>query len=127
MIKREPILLLVLACAISTGLSAQYGDLAAMTPPRTVARTADDTRIAIAERSSKGVFSVDVPEDCYRIDLLNAKGRVKYQLDPSDRRLQLDRLRPGTWTLRAHTTTGIMVRRFLVFKRGHAPWAIPGH
>jgi hypothetical protein len=103
----------------------QAGDLAAMTAPRPFARTADDARIELTEGTAQGMAGVRSPEGTYQLDILNARGKVVRSSTSDLDRLDVRRLRPGTWTLRAHTPQGILVRRFMVFERGSIAWAAP--
>lgn len=102
--------------------NGQYDDIAYM-PREASSGTADDTSIGFADTTVPGVVELELPPATTGIDLLNAQGTVVRELADSPRRtLDLRELRPGTWTLRAHTPTGIRVRRFLVLSRGGMRW-----
>ncbi len=110
---------------VTTTIHAQADDMAAMMPPRPMARTADDQRIGLASERAHGGVVFTVPDDAYRFDLLNARGRVKRTVIGDVSELDIRGLKRGVWTLRAHTKEGILVRRFVVVKRSVALWALP--
>lgn len=102
--------------------NGQYDDIAYM-PREASSGSADDTSIGFTDTAVPGVVELELPPATAGIDLLNAQGTVVRKLADSPRRtLDLRELRPGTWTLRAHTSTGIRVRRFMVLSRGGMRW-----
>ncbi len=102
---------------------AQYGDLAMAGTKRT-ARTADVASIQLVPTSVPGVVELTLPAGTLGVDVLNARGKVVRELD-SDKldRLDLNRLRPGTWTVRVRTTDGYLIRRFVVLGRSSMYWS----
>ncbi len=109
-----------------TGLKAQSDELIAYVPSTAPTRTADDLRITFLEPVLPGVMEVSLPEGTHRIDLLNARGKVKHTREAAHvEQLDLRKLRRGTWTLRAHTRTGMVVRRFFVMGHGSVLWEMP--
>jgi hypothetical protein len=117
--------LLAVAFLLVVTAYPQADDLAVMTPPRPFARTADDARIELTEGSTPGMATLRTPEGTYQLDVLNVRGKVVRSTTTDLDRLDVRKLRPGTWTLRAHTPEGILVRRFMVFERGSIAWAAP--
>ena len=110
---------------------AQYDDVAYV-PREAPARTADDASIGFVDTMVPGVVELSLPAATRAVDLLNAQGNVVRELNEAGlKTLDLRSLRPGTWTLRAHTTEGIHVRRFMVLSRGGMRWvrqsAMPAH
>ncbi|MBK7946192.1 MAG: hypothetical protein IPJ85_13205 [Flavobacteriales bacterium] len=110
-------------CALSVVLSAKaQGDLAYM-PAIAPERTADDASIEMHETSEPGIVRFAMPPGTHRVDLLNAQGNVIEQLsDIEVNAFDINRLRAGTWTLRAHTPAGIRVRRFVVHHQNGQHW-----
>lgn len=101
---------------------AQYDDVAYV-PRDAPARTADDASIGFVDTMVHGVVELSLPVATSTVDLLNAQGNVVRELNEAGRNtLDLRTLRPGTWTLRAHTSEGIHVRRFMVLSRGGMRW-----
>lgn len=116
-------LLLPLASLALANALAQ-GDLAYM-PAAPPARTADDAAIALHETGEPGTVRFDLPAGTYLVDLLNGQGKVAGQLSEAEwERFDLARIRPGTWTLRAHTPQGFRVRRFVVHQREGRAWVV---
>ena len=114
---------LTLATLLAGPLYAQSDALAYM-PREAPERTADDTRISMSTTDEVGVVSFRIPEGCYRVDLLDAQGDVVDQFGIDDmERFELERLKPGTWTIRAHSSQGIRIRRFVVHGRDGRFWA----
>lgn len=121
------ILLSLLLHALS-GLHAQTGELIAYVPSTPPERTADDLRITFLEPVVPGLVEVALPPGTDRVDLLNARGKVKRShLASTVEQLDLRKLRRGTWTLRAHTSKGMVVRRFFVMGHGRVLWELPQH
>ncbi|MBK9175974.1 MAG: T9SS type A sorting domain-containing protein [Flavobacteriales bacterium] len=97
-------------------------DIAYM-PREAPARTADDTGIGFQETSVPGVADLALPLGTYLVDILNAQGNVIEQFAPAAQSsIDLRGMKPGTWTLRAHTEHGIRVRRFVIVGRGGTLW-----
>lgn len=112
-------------------VQAQYDDVAYV-PREAPARTADDAGIDFVDTTVPGVVELALPPATSSVDLLNAQGNVVRELKGADcSSLDLRELRPGTWTLRAHTRSGMHVRRFMVLSRGGMRWvrqpAMPAH
>lgn len=109
-------------------LQAQADGLVAYVPEKPVARTADDTRIRLVAGAVAGKVEALIPEDAVQVDILNARGNVKRSYGSGDLgELALGDLRPGTWTLRVHTSTSmLLVRRFVVMQRGAVVWSPTG-
>ena len=119
----------LLLMAATMGPLVSFGQMAEMvayvpsTPPE---RTADDLRISFLEPAVPGELEVALPNGTHRVDLLNARGRVKHSHDVNAAgRLDLKKLRRGLWTLRAHTPDGMVVRRFVVQDHGRVLWEMP--
>ncbi|WKZ67192.1 MAG: hypothetical protein QY325_04510 [Flavobacteriales bacterium] len=109
--------LIIAALLAACHCVAQADDMAYM-PKEVPARTADDAVITMHETDTPGVVAFSLPPETYRVDLLNGQGRVVDSMPPdAAAAFDLDRLRPGTWTLRAHTPVGMRVRRFVVSNR----------
>lgn len=116
-----------LLCSVSIGLKAQADGLVAYVPERPTARTADDVRIGIVAGAVAGKVEALIPEDALQVDILNARGNVKRSYGSDEMgTLSLGDLRPGTWTLRVHTATSKLVRRFVVMQRGSVVWSPTG-
>lgn len=115
-----------LFCALlglAGGARAQ-GDLAYM-PATAPARTADDEAIRLFETDAPSVVRFSLPPRTYQVDLLNAQGNVAGQLSQAElEAFDLAQLKPGTWTLRAHTPQGFRVRRFVVHQREGRNWVV---
>lgn len=104
------------------GASAQGEDIAYM-PREAPTYTADDATIKFMDRAEPGTVDLVLPAGTYAVDLLNAQGRVMEELDGGpNAQLDLRSLKPGTWTVRAHCSSGIRVRRFVVLGRGGTMW-----
>lgn len=104
---------------------AAFGQLddIAYVPREAPARTADDTGIDFQETAVPGVADLLLPIGTYQVDLLNAQGKVIEQFAPATQSsIDMRGLKPGTWTLRAHTEHGLRVRRFVVLGRGGTIW-----
>ncbi len=119
---RYPSAALVLVLSISSA-AAQYGDLAYAGTKRT-SRTADVPTIEMVPTSVPGVVELTLPAGTVGVDVLNARGKVFRELgnDELDQ-LDLNRLRPGTWTIRIRTTSGYLIRRFVVLGRSSMYWS----
>ncbi len=119
-------LLIMMVCSFHMVLHGQVDEMYAYVPSKAPERTADDVRIGILDPVVPGMLDLSLPATTHRVDLLNARGRVKHSLDISQMdRLDLRKLRRGTWTLRAHTTEGMLVRRFFVMGHGSILWEMP--
>lgn len=106
---------------------AQADGLVAYVPNAPLERTADNTRIAFVESAVAGKVEALLPADAFQADILNARGNVKRTYGTSDlESLSLGDLRPGTWTLRVHTPSAMLVRRFVVMGRGTILWSPAG-
>ena len=119
-------LLLLAATMGSLASVGQMDGLVAYVPPTPPERTADDLRITFLEPTVPGELEISLPTGTHRIDLLNARGRVKesHEVNAAGR-LDLKKLRRGLWTLRAHTPDGMVVRRFVVQDHGRVLWEMP--
>jgi hypothetical protein len=114
-----------LAVILSMGVRAwaQTDDLAYV-PREVPERTADDVAIDLVRTTEPGIVDINLPVGTQRVDLLNATGKVMLALDLSvPPQLDLTSLRPGTWTIRAHSTHGVRVRRFVVLGNNSTMWA----
>ncbi len=102
---------------------AQFVDDVAYVPRSAPARTADDTRLGITSGAVPGSLDLQLPRGTEAVVLLNGRGDVEHILPPDQwDRLPVDRLRPGTWTLRASVNGRFLLRRFLVLGNGHSTW-----
>ncbi|MFN6117781.1 MAG: hypothetical protein ACK46C_18155 [Flavobacteriales bacterium] len=119
---RYPSAALVLVLSISSA-AAQYGDLAYAGTKRT-SRTADVPTIEMVPTSVPGVVELTLPAGTVGVDVLNARGKVFRELgnDELDQ-LDLPRIRRGTWTMRIRTTSGYLIRRFVVLGRSSMYWS----
>lgn len=118
----------VCACLliIVPAIQAQHDDRTAYVPRKAPERTADDLRINFIEPAVPGEMEVALPDGTYRVDLLNARGNVKQVRSVEEaRKINIKKLRRGTWTLRAHTPSGMIVRRFFVMGRGTVLMELP--
>jgi hypothetical protein len=117
---------MLLALLISGAMNAQSDEMIAYVPSKAPTRTADNTKITFLDPVVPGVMELSLPEGTRRVDLLNARGKVKATHEgPTMQQIDLRKLRRGTWTLRAHTPDGMMVRRFLVLGHGQVVWQLP--
>ncbi len=105
----------------------QADGLVAYVPEKPIERTADSERIAFVSGAVAGKMEALIPTDAQRVDILNARGNVKqtYSAKELDT-FSIGDLRPGTWTLRVHTGTNMMIRRFVVMQRGSIVWSPTG-
>jgi len=119
-------LLILLSCAATTGLLAQDDGYVAYVPSRPPERTADDVRVGFVEGTLPGTVELSLPQGTSHVDILNGRGNVKRSFPSgSIEQIDLNGLRPGTWTLRARTPQGTMVRRFVVLTQGGVLWTLP--
>lgn len=119
---RHPYLL----ATLFVGTFAQAQDeLVAYVPRRAPVHTADSEEIAIIGSDSAGIYRFKVPEGTYAVDLLTAHGkRLDHQPAIANGTVDVREMKPGTYTLRAHTYEGIRIRRFALLRRGSATWTI---
>lgn len=119
--KLKPVLLNLMLCSCLPAW-AQTDDLAYV-PREVPERTADDGTIDLIRTPEPGIVDLQLPVGTNSADLLNAAGNVVLTLDLSiPPRLDLKTLRQGTWTIRAHTSDGARVRRFLVLGNNSTMW-----
>lgn len=86
-------------------------------------RMADSGAVGFTEGPVAGTVDLMVPEGTHRVDLLDGSGNVRFTFDPLvQTTLDLDRLRTGVWSIRAHTPDGILVRRFALEGSGNVRW-----
>lgn len=86
-------------------------------------RMADSGSVGFTEGPVSGTVDLMVPDGTHRIDLLDANGNVRFTFDPlTQSTLDLDRLRTGVWSIRAHGPNGILVRRFVMEGNGNVRW-----
>jgi hypothetical protein len=116
--------LLVAILLTVAGVQAQ-DELVAYEPRRAPVRTADSEDIAIIGSDSAGRYHFAVPEGTYAVDLLNAQGKRLVPQPPiSNGTVDVRNMKPGTYTVRAHTFEGISIRRFSLLRRGATSWAV---
>lgn len=116
--KKRSAFLLIMTFAAGL-VSAQADERVAYVPKKTPARTADDLQINFLEPVVPGEIELGLPEGTYRLDLLNARGKVKQSRTLGEmEQINVRKLSRGTWTVRAHTPAGMVVRRFFVMGRG---------
>lgn len=127
MFKHAPCVLVIAALLHALGaVQAQSDEHYAYLPVRPVERTADDASMGFRTGSVPGVLEMAVPAGTKRVDILNARGNVVHSYtDLEMESLDLGSLDRGTWTLRAHTSRGFSVRRFVVMQPGRVAWAVP--
>ncbi|MEO8069543.1 MAG: hypothetical protein ABI599_17730 [Flavobacteriales bacterium] len=115
------LLVLILAGPIAQGQE----ELVAYVPRHAPVRTADTEDIAIVGSDSAGIYRFAIPEGTYAVDLLTAQGK---RLDPqppiSNGSVDVRGMKPGTYTVRAHTFEGIRIRRFALLRRASTTWAL---
>jgi hypothetical protein len=117
------LLLAILSCGVSM---AQSEEQVAYVATRTVTRTADDPELGFRSGAVAGSVEFAVPKGTHRVDVLNARGNVVRTLFMDEvAGLKLGDLSRGTWTLRAHTASGLSIRRFIVLGPGQVAWAVP--
>ncbi|MCW5898182.1 MAG: hypothetical protein KIT10_02845 [Flavobacteriales bacterium] len=112
------IMMLFSLLSLSLGLFAQgsFDDFAYAPPGQ--ARAVDRSQaLSIMEGPLPGTLDLGLPPGTTRVDLFNSKGRLKRTM-PAEEAIGLKELRPGTWTLRAHTAQGLVVRRITVLDNG---------
>lgn len=120
------ITLLLLASAGFVLAHAQADGLVAYVPRTPIARTADDTRVSFVESAVPGQMEAILPLDANRVDLLNSRGNIHRTYGSTEiENLELNKLRAGTWTLRVHTSGGMLVRRFAILNKGTVVWNLP--
>ena len=86
-------------------------------------RMADSGSVGFIEGPMAGTVDLMVPDGTQRIDLLDGNGNVRFTFDPlTQTTLDLDRLRTGVWSIRAHGPDGILVRRFVLEGNGSVKW-----
>ena len=122
MSRTNPVQLILVLClaAYVRPAHAQLDDIAYV-PRQVPERTADDVRISFRDLAEPGLVELLLPAGTFQVDLLNAQGNVVSEVEQMPT-LDLRSLRPGTWTVRAHCTNGIRVRRFVVLGRGGTMW-----
>ncbi len=100
-------------------------DLVAYVPRRNVARVADTEAIGLTSTGRHGVYRISVPEGTIAIDVLNARGEKLERQPPIENgTINVRALKASTYTIRAHTASGIAIRRFALLGRGASLWAI---
>ncbi|MBP6312938.1 MAG: hypothetical protein KA408_11750 [Flavobacteriales bacterium] len=118
--------LFILAAAGSSMTNAQADGMVAYVPRTPIARTADDTRVSFVESAVPGQMEAVLPLDANRVDILNSRGNIHRTYGSTEiEHLELNKLRAGTWTLRVHTSEGLLVRRFAILNRGTIVWNLP--
>ena len=111
-------ILTLLMTMVMSGQLAGQDDLAYMGGAARTERSGTP-RLTMAAGALPGSMELVLPEGTMHVDLLNAHGRVKRRYRNNDMTsLDPGRLRPGTWTLRAHTVHGSVVRRIQVLPGG---------
>ncbi|MDQ3102079.1 MAG: hypothetical protein M3R08_11875 [Bacteroidota bacterium] len=125
MLKPTTLLLAILLIG-NAQLQAQADDRVAYVPSKAPSRTVDDLSITFLEPVVPGELEVALPAGTFRVDLLNAHGNIKQvrSIEQADK-INIRKLRRGTWTLRAHTPSGMVVRRFFVMGRGTVLTELP--
>src|SRR5436190_4316262 len=113
------ILFTLLALITVNVLLAQDDGYVAYVPNRPPEHTADDVRVGFVEGTLPGTVELSLPAGTYHVDILNARGNVKRSFPVANiDQIDLTELNPGTWTLRARTPDGLLVRRFAVLTQG---------
>ncbi|MBK6775697.1 MAG: T9SS type A sorting domain-containing protein [Flavobacteriales bacterium] len=116
---------ILLAMLLALSSARAQDELVAYEPRRAPVRTADSEEIAIIGSDSAGLYRFAVPEGTYAVDLLNAQGkRLEPQPPISNGTVDVRNMKPGTYTVRAHTFEGISIRRFSLLRRGATSWAV---
>lgn len=115
----------VMMLLLITGLSAAQEGLVAYVPKQRIAHSADSQEIGLTSTSEQGVYAVQLPNDTYKVDMLDERGDLLMQ-QPSfiEGRLDIRGMKAATYTLRAHTHKGIRIRRFALLGKGSSLWAV---
>ncbi|MFZ1686400.1 MAG: hypothetical protein WAU70_03195 [Flavobacteriales bacterium] len=116
---------ILVATFFAGSLAHAQDELIAYVPRHAPVRTADSEKIAIIGSDSAGMYRFTLPEGTYAVDLLTAQGK---RLDPQppivNGTVDVREMKPGTYTVRAHTFEGISIRRFALLRRAGTAWAI---
>jgi hypothetical protein len=124
--RKHALALLILLGQSGSALLAQVDDRVAYVPSQPISRTADDQNLGLTDGAAPGIVEFNLPAGTFQVDLINSKGKVKHSRSGSTmEQLDLGSLKPGTWTLRAHTNEGLRVKRFVVMQRGKIAWSVP--
>lgn len=124
--KKRTAISFVIIVVLHFTASSQIDDRVAYVPSKAPARTADDLRIVFLDPVVPGELELGLPEGTYRLDLLNAHGKVKHTRNAGPlEQIDVRKLSRGTWTVRAHTPQGLVVRRFFVMGRGTVLMELP--
>ena len=115
--------LTLLLISIPFVIQAQSSEDMAYLPRQAATHTADTERVGFSESAVAGSVDLILPTGTDRVDLLNGRGDVVNIFEKGElERLALDRLKPGTWTIRAHVGSRLLIRRFLVIGEGQVAW-----
>ncbi|MDX9750428.1 MAG: hypothetical protein RBT71_05035 [Flavobacteriales bacterium] len=116
--------ILITLAALSAATVHAQGDLAWAGAHHAPAPDAPAERLSIVDGALPGSMELDLPEGTRQVDLLDGRGRVaQTSKGAAIGGVDIRSLRPGTWTLRAHTGHGMVVRRFKVLPGGHV-WTL---
>jgi hypothetical protein len=100
-------------------------ELIAYVPRKHIERTADENTIQLTSTTTPGVYQLALPEGTLFVDVLDPRGSPLSPQPPmSEGTIDVRGLRASTYTLRAHTSTGIRIRRFALMGEGASLWAI---
>lgn len=120
--------LAMLVITIPLAIQAQSSEDMAYLPRHATAHTADHEGVGFSESAVPGSVDLVLPAGTDKMDLLNGRGDIVQVFEQQQLEcLALDRLKPGTWTLRAHVGDHLLVRRFQVIGVGQVAWIPDQH
>lgn len=115
----------VIAAMVSCLAVNAQDELVAYVPRKHIDRTADADVIQLTSTTTPGVYQLSLPERTLFVDVLDPRGApLAQQPRVSDGTIDIRGLRASTYTIRAHTASGILIRRFAFMGEGAGLWAI---
>jgi hypothetical protein len=117
--------ILFLTLLLGVGTVRAQDDLVAYVPKRNISRMADSETITLTSTGQHGIYRLTVPSGTVTIDVLDARGEKLLRQPPIENGiLNVRALKASTYTIRAHSPSGISIRRFALMGRGASLWAI---